>query len=32
MIGKRVGENAEYELPNGKTAAVKILKAEPFQG
>ncbi|NDZ82946.1 transcription elongation factor GreA [Streptomyces sp. SID10853] len=32
VIGKKVGENAEYELPNGKTATVKILKAEPFKG
>ncbi|MCW7945774.1 transcription elongation factor GreA [Streptomyces hygroscopicus] len=30
--GKKVGEDAEYELPNGKKAAVKILKAEPYQG
>ncbi|MFJ9207339.1 transcription elongation factor GreA [Streptomyces sp. L-9-10] len=30
--GKRVGENAEYELPNGRTASVKILDAKPYQG
>ncbi|MEV6025561.1 transcription elongation factor GreA [Streptomyces sp. NPDC052036] len=30
VIGKRVGEDAEYELPNGKKALVKILKAEPY--
>ncbi|MFJ9032175.1 transcription elongation factor GreA [Streptomyces sp. NPDC102274] len=30
--GKRVGENAEYELPNGRTASVKILEAKPYQG
>ncbi|MFC3575946.1 transcription elongation factor GreA [Streptomyces yaanensis] len=30
--GKKVGEDAEYELPNGKKATVKILKAEPYQG
>jgi len=29
--GKKVGEDAEYELPNGKKAMVKILKAEPYQ-
>lgn len=32
MIGHKVGEDAEYELPNGKKASVKILKAEPYQG
>ncbi|WP_406507069.1 transcription elongation factor GreA [Streptomyces sp. NBC_00212] len=30
--GKKVGEDAEYELPNGKKASVKILAAEPFTG
>ncbi|WP_077796928.1 transcription elongation factor GreA [Streptomyces sp. JHA26] len=30
--GHKVGENAEYELPNGKKASVKILKAEPYNG
>ncbi|CAM5545658.1 transcription elongation factor GreA [Streptomyces xanthochromogenes] len=30
--GKKVGENAEYELPNGKKASVKILAAVPFNG
>jgi transcription elongation factor GreA len=30
--GKKVGENAEYELPNGKMASVKILDAKPYQG
>ncbi|MER5466231.1 transcription elongation factor GreA [Streptomyces sp. NPDC002668] len=30
--GKKVGENAEYELPNGKTASVKILEAKPYTG
>ena len=30
--GKKVGEDAEYELPNGKKATVKILQAEPYQG
>ncbi len=31
VIGKKVGEDARYELPNGKTASVKVLKAEPYQ-
>ncbi|GAA4071744.1 MULTISPECIES: transcription elongation factor GreA [Streptomyces] len=30
--GKKVGEDAEYELPNGKKASVKILAAVPFNG
>ncbi|MET8134536.1 MULTISPECIES: transcription elongation factor GreA [unclassified Streptomyces] len=30
--GKKVGEDAQYELPNGKLASVKILKAVPYQG
>lgn len=30
--GKKVGEDAEYELPNGKKASVKILAAKPYQG
>jgi transcription elongation factor GreA len=30
--GKKVGETAEYELPNGKTASVKILAAKPYTG
>jgi len=30
--GKKVGEDAQYELPNGKFASVKILEAEPYQG
>jgi len=32
VIGHKVGEDAQYELPNGKKASVKILKAEPYQG
>ncbi|MFF5482492.1 transcription elongation factor GreA [Streptomyces sp. NPDC012935] len=32
VIGHKVGEDAEYELPNGKTASVKILKADPYSG
>ncbi|MEU3829645.1 transcription elongation factor GreA [Streptomyces sp. SID486] len=30
VIGHKVGEDAEYELPNGKKASVRILKAEPY--
>ncbi|MEU2430955.1 MULTISPECIES: transcription elongation factor GreA [unclassified Streptomyces] len=30
--GKKVGEDAEYELPNGRTAMVRILEAKPYQG
>ncbi|WP_267243086.1 transcription elongation factor GreA [Streptomyces sp. PR69] len=30
--GKRVGEEAEYELPNGKLAMVKIIEAKPYTG
>ncbi|WP_165985294.1 transcription elongation factor GreA [Streptomyces sp. YIM 98790] len=30
--GKKVGEDAHYELPNGKQAMVKILEAKPYQG
>ena len=30
VIGHKVGEDAEYELPNGKKASVTILKAEPY--
>ncbi|MFI5657198.1 transcription elongation factor GreA [Streptomyces sp. NPDC051684] len=30
--GHKVGEDAEYELPNGKKASVRILKAVPFNG
>lgn len=32
VLGKKVGEDAEYELPNGKKAAVKILAVKPFTG
>jgi transcription elongation factor GreA len=31
VIGHKVGEDAEYELPNGKKALVKILKAAPYE-
>ncbi|MFG2717336.1 transcription elongation factor GreA [Streptomyces sp. NPDC048416] len=30
--GKKVGEDAEYELPNGNKAMVRILAAVPFTG
>lgn len=30
--GKRMGDDAEYELPNGKKATVKILTAKPYTG
>uniref|UniRef100_A0AAU2VNL2 Transcription elongation factor GreA n=1 Tax=Streptomyces sp. NBC_00008 TaxID=2903610 RepID=A0AAU2VNL2_9ACTN len=30
--GKKMGETADYELPNGKTATVKILSAKPYSG
>ncbi|MFE6742483.1 transcription elongation factor GreA [Streptomyces tubercidicus] len=30
--GKKVGTEAEYELPNGKKATVKILDAKPYTG
>ncbi|WP_369181596.1 transcription elongation factor GreA [Streptomyces mutabilis] len=32
VMGHKVGEDAAYELPNGKMASVKILKAEPYNG
>jgi len=32
VIGHKVGEEAEYELPNGKKASVTILTAEPYNG
>ncbi|MFI9047659.1 transcription elongation factor GreA [Streptomyces sp. NPDC053427] len=30
--GKKIGDTAEYELPNGKKATVKILEAKPYSG
>jgi transcription elongation factor GreA len=30
--GKKVGEDAGYELPNGKPASVKIIEAKPYTG
>lgn len=32
VIGKSVGDEADYELPNGKKAMVKILSAKPYTG
>lgn len=32
VLGHKVGEDAQYELPNGRKASVKILKAEPYSG
>ncbi|GAA1905429.1 transcription elongation factor GreA [Streptomyces sodiiphilus] len=32
VLGKKAGEEAEYELPNGRTARVKILDAKPYKG
>ncbi|MDH6225321.1 MULTISPECIES: transcription elongation factor GreA [Streptomyces] len=32
VTGHKIGEDAEYELPNGKKASVRILKAEPYKG
>lgn len=32
VTGKKIGEDAEYELPNGKKAQVKILAVKPFTG
>nr|WP_223185352.1 transcription elongation factor GreA [Streptomyces sp. CBMA152] len=30
--GKKIGEDAQYELPNGRKASVKILAATPYTG
>ncbi|MGW1374908.1 transcription elongation factor GreA [Streptomyces sp. NPDC002446] len=30
--GKKIGADAEYELPNGKKASVKVLDAKPYTG
>ncbi|MET7680285.1 transcription elongation factor GreA [Streptomyces sp. NPDC005423] len=32
VMGHKVGEDAQYELPNGKKASVTILKAVPYNG
>ncbi|MGW0731261.1 transcription elongation factor GreA [Streptomyces sp. NPDC002851] len=31
VSGKKIGEEATYELPNGKSAMVQILEAKPYQ-
>ncbi|MFI9270608.1 transcription elongation factor GreA [Kitasatospora sp. NPDC052896] len=30
--GKKIGEDASYELPNGKKASVRIIEAKPYTG
>ena len=30
--GRKVGQSSEYELPNGRTMAVKLLSADPYKG
>ncbi|MGF1428326.1 transcription elongation factor GreA [Kitasatospora sp. LaBMicrA B282] len=30
--GKQIGDEAQYELPNGRKASVKILEVKPFTG
>ncbi|GGZ76687.1 transcription elongation factor GreA [Streptomyces subrutilus] len=32
VMGKGIGDDAQYELPNGKKASVKILDVKPFTG
>lgn len=32
ISGKKVGDEAAYELPNGKSQSVTVLKVEPFRG
>ena len=32
LLDAKVGETREYELPNGGTMKVTLLKAEPFRG
>ncbi|KJY36587.1 MULTISPECIES: transcription elongation factor GreA [Streptomyces] len=32
VLGKKVGEDAQYELPNGKKATVKVMAVKPFNG
>lgn len=32
ILGKKVGETAEYDTPNGAKISVTIMKVEPFQG
>ena len=30
ILGKKVGDDASYEAPNGKTLTVSIVEAKPF--
>lgn len=32
IVGKRIGESASYDLPNGKTVQVEILSVKPYGG
>lgn len=32
ILGKKAGESASYQAPNGKTIDVKILAAKPYEG
>lgn len=32
VVGKKIGESASYEAPNGKTIEVSVVKVEPFKG
>ena len=32
IMGKKVGENATYSLPNGRANTVEILEAVPYAG
>lgn len=32
ILGKKIGDDADYELPNGKKAGVRIIAATPFAG
>jgi transcription elongation factor GreA len=32
ILGKRAGDSASYELPNGRSVSVEIVSAKPFTG
>jgi transcription elongation factor GreA len=32
VAGKKTGDMATYELPNGKNASVRVLDVKPYQG
>lgn len=32
VTGKKTGDDATYELPNGKIASVRVLDVKPYQG